>query len=448
MSQALEAGDLVEALPGNELEGLYSAGDRGTVQSVYAKENGERRIAIVWAGSGATSSMREDIWQLSVNFVQKQKLELGDLVRSLPGKDMICGNLEYYKAGDEGAVQSFNNPDGSGEHVNVAWVRTGQTSSIPTESWMTCCELIKKQKESLTNGTIARVQGLQGAKHLNGSLVTCERWDAQKQRWTVRLENGEEKALKPENLLCGKGVETLRPGESPKIQEELCVGDLVRATDGNRLVGFYEACDEGTVQEVYIDEDGEQRFRIVWAQSGKAASVRRKDVLGALYFVRKQTLESGDTVQALPGMELTREGKEYYKAGDEATVIETISAGQDSELVRVLWDKSSAVSDLPKAQWMSFVRIVRKGNGGAKPLQSATARSQLSQKPMPQQGTFKVGQRARVQGLQSAAHRNGQVVECKSWDEGKSRWLVHVVTDECLLKPIEMSIKPENLFPI
>jgi len=258
--------------------------------------------------------------------------------------------------------------------------------------------------------------------------------------------------LKPENLLCGKDVESLRPGESPKIQEELCVEDLVRATDGNRLVGFYEAGDEGTVQEIYIDEAGEQRIRIVWAQSGKAASIRKKDVMGALHFVRKQTLVSGDTVQALPGMELTREGREYYKAGEEATVIETRDAGQDGEQIRVLWEKSGTVSDLPKAHWMSFVRIVRKGAGGATPqLQAPTAgyvRNEGSQQPMALQGSLKVGQRARVQGLQSAAQRNGSVVECKKWDEGKARWLVHVVTDECLVKPIEMSIKPDNLVPM
>jgi len=101
---------------------------------------------------------------------------------------------------------------------------------------------------------------------------------------------------------------------------------------------------------------------------------------------------------------------------------------------------------------MSFVRIVRKGSGGAVPSLPAGgyARSQAPQQPKPKLPLFKVGQRARVHGLQSAAaaSRNGSIVECKEWDEGKGRWLVHVVTDECLAKPIEMSIKPDNLIPL
>lgn len=455
MAQTLQPGDLVESLPGNEVEGLYTSGDRGTVQNVYVNDSGEKRLAIVWASSGATSSMREKLWENSVRFVQHQKLELGDLVRALPGKNIDAGgNVEYYKGGDEGLVQNFSNRGGSGEHVDVSWARTGQTSSIPVTQWMTCCELVKKQKETLTQGTVARIQGLQGAKHLNGNLVTCEKWDNSKGRWTVRLQNGEEKSLKPENLFCGKGVETLRPGETPKINEDFGVADLVRAGEGTRLVGFYEAGDEGTVQDNYIDESGEQRFRIVWAQSGKSASIRKKDAVGALYFVRKQTLEPGDTVEALPGMELMREGKEYYKAGDKATVIETRrDAGQDGEMLRVLWETSGTVSDVPKASWMAFVRIASKSSGRAVPSVDGYTTNRVSQQAIPQQSTpqqelLQVGQRARVQGLQSAANRNGSIVECKSWDESKGRWLVHLVTDESLVKPIEMSIKPGNLVPI
>jgi hypothetical protein len=261
----------------------------------------------------------------------------------------------------------------------------------------------------------------------------------------VRLENGEEKSLKLENLLIGKGVECLRPGEAPKLQEELNVGDLIRAHDGHSLVGFYEGSDEGTVQDVYVDEEGDQRLRIVWSKSGKAASLRKKDASGSLYFVTKQKLEPGDTVQALPGMGLSKEGKEYYSAEDEATVIETRDAGKDGELIRVLW-KSGAVSDLPKAQWMSFVRLVAKGSGHVTQKQSANG--YVGNQASKQQMSLKVGQRAIVQGLQSAANRNGSVVECKKWDEAKARWLVHIVTDELLLKPIEMSIKPGNLIPM
>jgi hypothetical protein len=54
---------------------------------------------------------------------------------------------------------------------------------------------------ALTKGAVAQIQGLEGANHLNGSWVTCEQWEAQKGRWRVRLENGDEVAVKPEKLL-------------------------------------------------------------------------------------------------------------------------------------------------------------------------------------------------------------------------------------------------------
>merc|ERR1712032_301253 len=98
------------------------------------------------------------------------------------------------------------------------------------------------------------------------------------------------------------------------------VGDLVRAGDGAGLEGVYEAGDEGTVQDTCVDEHGEQRLQIVWAKSGLAVSTRKRDAVSTLAFVRKQTLEPGDTIEALPGKELMRDGKQCYKAGEQATV--------------------------------------------------------------------------------------------------------------------------------
>jgi len=448
MTKLLEPGDLVEALPGNELPGFYTEGDVGTVQTRYTKDDGEKRILVVWALSGAASSTREDLWDRSVKFVRKQRLEVGDLVRALPGKELTLDGTEFYKAGDEATVQSFTDPGAPDEHVKVAWARTGQVSSVPTSNWMTCCQLIKKQVDALTKGTLARVHGLQGAKHLNGVLVTCEQWDAQKGRWTVRLQTGEEKSLKPENLLSGKGVENLRAEDNCSNQEQLDIGDVVQVLPGNRLVGFYEPGDEGTVQEFNLGEDGDERIQIVWAQSGKSASIKKGTCMSAVQLVRKQDLEVGDVIEALPGMELVREDKEYYQGGDRATVIEFRNEPGQSKLARVLWERTNVVSDLPKAKWMSFVRVVQKGGGiagGPGSPQRSTAGYASTEAPQPPRATLKVGQRARVEGLQGAAHRNGSIVECKIWDEAKGRWLVHLVTDECLVKPVEMSIKPINL---
>lgn len=459
MVQSLEAGDLVQALPGNTLEGFYTEGDLGTVQHRYDNKDGEKRILVVWGRTGTASSMREEIWEHSVSFIRHQRLEVGDLVRALVGKELTTSGVEYYKAGDEATVQSFADPGGPNEHVKVAWARTGQVSSIPTVNWMSCCQLVKKQAEALTKGTLARIHGLEGAKHLNGALVTCESFDAQKGRWLVRLQTGEEKSLKPSNLMIGKGVESLRSEDNCSNQEQLSPCDLVQVLPGNRMVGFYEAGDEGTVQEIVKGADGEERVQIVWARTGKAASITKAGN-SAVRLVKKQVLEPGDTLEALPGMELVRDDKDLYKAGDEAVVIEFRDEPGQEQHVRLLWERTAVVSDLPSKTWMSFARIKQKGAGGqpgsptrqapgqpGSPTRSAAAGYMTQQAPQlpPARPPLKVGQRARVQGLQSAANRNGCVVECKSWDEGKGRWLVHIVTDECLVKPLEMSIKPVNL---
>lgn len=465
MTKSLEAGDLVEAL--GELPGFYAQGECGTVQTTYVKDDGEKRILVVWAKSGATSAIREDLWEGSVKPVRKQKLQVGDLVQALPGKDMTLNGTDFYKPGDEGTIQSFTDPGKSFEHVNVVWVRTGRSSSLPTDTWMTCFALIKKQEDTLTKGTLARIHSLQGAKELNGAIVTCELWDAQKGRWTVRLQTGEEKMIKPENLISGKGVDTLRPEDSCSNQEQLTVGDVVQVLPGNRLVGFYEPGDEGTVQGFHTGDDGDERIQIVWSASGKAASINKQGCMSAVRLLSKQDLEVGDVIEALPGMELVREDKDYYQAGDRATVIEFRNDPGQATIARVLWQRTNVVSDLPKDKWMSFARVVQKGGGiaggpafaggpGSPNRAAAGGYAQAPQVPQaaqapaaaPQRAALQVGQRVRVEGLQGAAHRNGSIVECKSWDEAKGRWLVHIVTDECVVKPIEMSIKPANLIAL
>lgn len=52
----------------------------------------------------------------------------------------------------------------------------------------------------LRKGSGVRLGGLKGAAHLNGMAGVCGDWDDAAGRWIVRLENGEQKSLKPENL--------------------------------------------------------------------------------------------------------------------------------------------------------------------------------------------------------------------------------------------------------
>jgi len=60
----------------------------------------------------------------------------------------------------------------------------------------------------LATGCAVVIYGLTGATELNGQEGVCEAWDADRDRWSVRLSSGEVKALKPSNLR-GWGSERL-----------------------------------------------------------------------------------------------------------------------------------------------------------------------------------------------------------------------------------------------
>ncbi|CAK0795307.1 unnamed protein product, partial [Prorocentrum cordatum] len=48
---------------------------------------------------------------------------------------------------------------------------------------------------------VVRVRGLQAAAHLNDMQGMCMGFDEEKGRWHVQLENGDLKALKPDNFV-------------------------------------------------------------------------------------------------------------------------------------------------------------------------------------------------------------------------------------------------------
>lgn len=53
---------------------------------------------------------------------------------------------------------------------------------------------------AISQGSAVRLWGLKSAAHLNGFTGTCEEWDGAASRWIVRLQSGERKSLKPDNL--------------------------------------------------------------------------------------------------------------------------------------------------------------------------------------------------------------------------------------------------------
>eukprot|EP00931_Biecheleriopsis_adriatica_P114949 TRINITY_DN90815_c0_g1_i1.p2 TRINITY_DN90815_c0_g1~~TRINITY_DN90815_c0_g1_i1.p2 ORF type:complete len:143 (+),score=31.32 TRINITY_DN90815_c0_g1_i1:39-431(+) len=66
-------------------------------------------------------------------------------------------------------------------------------------------------ESELRPGVNVVIHGLKGAADLNGKEATVKTWDADKGRWTVQLQGGDFKALKPENLQPKKTTDAM-PG--------------------------------------------------------------------------------------------------------------------------------------------------------------------------------------------------------------------------------------------
>lgn len=450
MAEVLRPGDLVESLDGNELEGFYGPGDVGVVQSFgETGDEGELRIHIVWHGTGRVCATRTPEWQSCLRLLKHEVLEVGDVVEVLPDRTLAVEGQEVYHFGDQGTVLSFAGAGGEAEpsHVRIVWTRSQGVSDILIGTWMTVFRLAKKAR-ALESGSRAQIHSMKGALHLNGQLVSCKNFDAEKGRWTVRLQGGEEKSVKAENL---KVVEDAGADLGP--------GDLVQALPDVETAGCYGPGDLGTVQQLDINAQGEARVQVVWASTGKMLSMRRVGWHSLLKRLRAQELGLADTVQALPERSLCTGGAEVYGPGDEGVVADFPTEGEAH--VRILWTRNQRASDVPMVTWMSTCRLIRKACPGERPPSlgplpevgaaggagGASASSVPVAPRPPPEGPFTPGSFARLHGLMAAPRLNGQLVKCVKWEAGKGRWLVTVETEEAVVAPIEKSIKPANLTP-
>jgi len=94
-------------------------------------------------------------------------------------------------------------------------------------------DFLEVQTPVVRPGAYVRLQGLQGAAHLNGKVGICEKMDAQGGRWKVRLDTGELKALKPENLALLESYhapmdDTPYPGQEQARSKVLANNDFCR----------------------------------------------------------------------------------------------------------------------------------------------------------------------------------------------------------------------------
>eukprot|EP00929_Paragymnodinium_shiwhaense_P090146 TRINITY_DN50346_c0_g2_i1.p1 TRINITY_DN50346_c0_g2~~TRINITY_DN50346_c0_g2_i1.p1 ORF type:complete len:497 (-),score=101.14 TRINITY_DN50346_c0_g2_i1:399-1889(-) len=83
-------------------------------------------------------------------------------------------------------------------------------------------------------GAMVRLDGLRAAPELNGAIGVCERWEPSQERWVIRLLDGQEKALKPQNVsFVGAPTEEprrVRSGQGNKLPSNAKQGlDLAHA---------------------------------------------------------------------------------------------------------------------------------------------------------------------------------------------------------------------------
>uniref|UniRef100_A0A7S4RCU8 WW domain-containing protein n=1 Tax=Alexandrium monilatum TaxID=311494 RepID=A0A7S4RCU8_9DINO len=71
------------------------------------------------------------------------------------------------------------------------------------------------QISQLRPGAAIELRGLQFAPQLNGRLAVCERWDHASGRVHVRLDSGELKAVRPENLVARAAVAERSKAQAP-----------------------------------------------------------------------------------------------------------------------------------------------------------------------------------------------------------------------------------------
>eukprot|EP00931_Biecheleriopsis_adriatica_P049989 TRINITY_DN28928_c0_g1_i1.p1 TRINITY_DN28928_c0_g1~~TRINITY_DN28928_c0_g1_i1.p1 ORF type:complete len:392 (+),score=66.18 TRINITY_DN28928_c0_g1_i1:156-1331(+) len=83
-----------------------------------------------------------------------------------------------------------------------------------------------KKDGEIAPGSTVQIHGLAVSCQFNGLQGCCEKWDANKGRWNVRLDTGDVKVLKPENILAS-GLPVIIQGlkGAPELngQEGTCV---------------------------------------------------------------------------------------------------------------------------------------------------------------------------------------------------------------------------------
>ena len=79
-------------------------------------------------------------------YVEAVKLDVGDKLKALPGKEYQPEGKDYYKEGDLGRITKFETDDKGVERLSIAWERTGLTSTVTKEAWLEYFKLEAKAR--------------------------------------------------------------------------------------------------------------------------------------------------------------------------------------------------------------------------------------------------------------------------------------------------------------
>lgn len=146
-------------------------------------------------------------------------------------------------------------------------------------------------------------------------------------------------------------------------RQVLAPGDLLQALPGREYaingVEYCRSGDQCTVSRLRRGADsGDQVVEVVCARTGRATPVALGAWMEAFVFVRRQSLEIGDILQALPGVELPEgDGTAFiYRSGDEGTVLRFHRSGGREQRIEVWWANSRRRSD-ESARWMQWFRL-------------------------------------------------------------------------------------------
>lgn len=146
-------------------------------------------------------------------------------------------------------------------------------------------------------------------------------------------------------------------------RQPLAIGDLMHVLPGRKCtVQSVEVCragDEGTVSRFRRAKgDGYELVEVMCARTGRVCTLARASWMDVFQRNSRQRLEVGDTIQALPGIELKDDSQELYRPGDEGKVTCFYTEpGTDEDRMEVMWIRTSRKSD-ESAQWARWFRLV------------------------------------------------------------------------------------------